>query len=237
MSSLLNSKQTAELLGVHVQTLRRWDEDGSFPSGSTPTGMRFYTPDQVTEYLDGGKHCSPLLYSSRVVDPLVQVAEVLIAERVRDSLSCRVTAALVEAAIATGVDSSVLLSHLSSLSSRGGIPEEASTAAGTLFLKILKYDAVLPDIQKRATEEFVLSTRDIDQSSTQKAIARALIVLKHTGCTPYNGDSDGDKRGFHKALWLRGRKARWFLPPAGVGPDPKELARMFLPDYDWSPLC
>lgn len=39
-------KDFAELLGVSVKTLQRWDREGTLKTSRTPTNRRYYTYDQ-----------------------------------------------------------------------------------------------------------------------------------------------------------------------------------------------
>ena len=39
-------KDFAELLGVSVKTLQRWDREGTLKANRTPTDRRYYTYDQ-----------------------------------------------------------------------------------------------------------------------------------------------------------------------------------------------
>lgn len=41
----------AEILGVSVKTLQRWDRDGRLKSKRTPTNRRYYTYDQYLEFV------------------------------------------------------------------------------------------------------------------------------------------------------------------------------------------
>ena len=43
-------KDFAELLGVSVKTLQRWDRDGILKSNRTPTDRRYYTYDQYLQF-------------------------------------------------------------------------------------------------------------------------------------------------------------------------------------------
>ena len=43
-------KEFAELLGVSVKTLQRWDREGILKSNRTPTNRRYYTYDQYLEF-------------------------------------------------------------------------------------------------------------------------------------------------------------------------------------------
>lgn len=47
--------EAAKLLGVTVKTLQRWDQGGVFKARRTPTNRRYYTKEQIKEYLKGGK--------------------------------------------------------------------------------------------------------------------------------------------------------------------------------------
>ena len=44
-------KEFAELLNVSVKTLQRWDMEGILTAKRTPTDRRFYTEEQLQEYL------------------------------------------------------------------------------------------------------------------------------------------------------------------------------------------
>lgn len=44
-------KEFAELLNVSVKTLQRWDRNKVLIAKRTPTGRRFYTEEQLQEYL------------------------------------------------------------------------------------------------------------------------------------------------------------------------------------------
>lgn len=43
-------KDFAELLGVSVKTLQRWDRDGILKANRTPTNRRYYTYDQYLQF-------------------------------------------------------------------------------------------------------------------------------------------------------------------------------------------
>ena len=43
-------KDFAELLGVSVKTLQRWDREGTLKANRTPTDRRYYTYDQYLQY-------------------------------------------------------------------------------------------------------------------------------------------------------------------------------------------
>ena len=47
-------KDFAELLGVSVKTLQRWDREGILKANRTPTDSRYYTYDQYLQldYMD-----------------------------------------------------------------------------------------------------------------------------------------------------------------------------------------
>ena len=44
-------KEFAELLNVSVKTLQRWDREGILTAKRMPTDRRFYTEEQLQEYL------------------------------------------------------------------------------------------------------------------------------------------------------------------------------------------
>ena len=44
-------KEFAELLNVSVKTLQRWDRDKILIAKRTPTNRRFYTEEQLEQYL------------------------------------------------------------------------------------------------------------------------------------------------------------------------------------------
>ena len=46
-------KDFAELLGVSVKTLQRWDRENILKAKRTPTDRRYYTYDQYLEYKGG----------------------------------------------------------------------------------------------------------------------------------------------------------------------------------------
>ena len=43
-------KDLAELLGVSVKTLQRWDREGTLKANRTPTNRRYYTYDQYLQF-------------------------------------------------------------------------------------------------------------------------------------------------------------------------------------------
>ena len=43
-------KDFAELLGVSVKTLQRWDSEGILKANRTPTNRRYYTYDQYLQF-------------------------------------------------------------------------------------------------------------------------------------------------------------------------------------------
>ena len=45
----------AEMLGVSVKTLQRWDREGHLKANRTPTDRRYYTHSQYVEYMGDGK--------------------------------------------------------------------------------------------------------------------------------------------------------------------------------------
>lgn len=51
MSTPLTITEAARLMGLHVKTLQRWDRAGRLVSQRTSTNRRYYTQQQVDEYL------------------------------------------------------------------------------------------------------------------------------------------------------------------------------------------
>ncbi len=51
-SNIINykPKDFAELLGVSVKTLQRWDREGTLKANRTPTDRRYYTYDQYLQF-------------------------------------------------------------------------------------------------------------------------------------------------------------------------------------------
>lgn len=45
-------KDFAEMIGVSVKTLQRWDREGILKAYRTPTNRRFYTDKQLSEYME-----------------------------------------------------------------------------------------------------------------------------------------------------------------------------------------
>lgn len=43
----------AKLIGVTVKTLQRWDVSGKLPAKRTPSNHRFYTQDDLDNYMKG----------------------------------------------------------------------------------------------------------------------------------------------------------------------------------------
>jgi putative resolvase len=52
---LYKPAQFAQLIGVHVKTLQRWDRLGIFKAYRTPTNRRYYTQEDYQRYLQGHK--------------------------------------------------------------------------------------------------------------------------------------------------------------------------------------
>lgn len=44
-------KEFAEMIGVSVKTLQRWDKNGKLKAHRTPTDRRFYTQEQYAQYM------------------------------------------------------------------------------------------------------------------------------------------------------------------------------------------
>jgi len=52
LKEILKPKDVAEILKVSTMTLRRWDADGQLPAFRTTTDRRYYTREQILEYLN-----------------------------------------------------------------------------------------------------------------------------------------------------------------------------------------
>ena len=50
-NKIYKPKEFAELLGVSVRTLQRWDKKGLLVAYRTPTNRRYYTHEQYLEYV------------------------------------------------------------------------------------------------------------------------------------------------------------------------------------------
>lgn len=51
MNTPLTITEASRLMGLHVKTLQRWDRDGKFLAKRTSTNRRYYTQEQINEYL------------------------------------------------------------------------------------------------------------------------------------------------------------------------------------------
>lgn len=49
MNKTYNISEAAEIMGVSVKTLQRWDREGKLVANRTPTNRRFYTENQLKE--------------------------------------------------------------------------------------------------------------------------------------------------------------------------------------------
>lgn len=49
--SIYKPQKFAEMIGVSVKTLQRWDKSGKLKAHRTPTDRRFYTQEQYTQYM------------------------------------------------------------------------------------------------------------------------------------------------------------------------------------------
>ena len=50
-AKIYKPKEFAELLGVSVRTLQRWDKKGLLVAYRTPTDRRYYTHEQYLKYI------------------------------------------------------------------------------------------------------------------------------------------------------------------------------------------
>ena len=52
----MTSSEFAERIGIHPQTVRKWDKEGTLPAHhKTSSGRRYYTEQQAEEFLNETK--------------------------------------------------------------------------------------------------------------------------------------------------------------------------------------
>ena len=58
-------QEFAEMIGVSVKTLQRWDKEGKLKAYRTPTDRRYYTHKQYVDYMSDGnrKHGKTVIYT------------------------------------------------------------------------------------------------------------------------------------------------------------------------------
>lgn len=56
----------AEMLGVSVKTLQRWDREGKLKAFRTPSDRRYYTHKQYVDYMSEGKPEGKTIIYARV---------------------------------------------------------------------------------------------------------------------------------------------------------------------------
>ena len=58
-------QEFAEMIGVSVKTLQRWDKEGKLKAYRTPTDRCYYTHKQYVDYMGDGnsKHCKTVIYT------------------------------------------------------------------------------------------------------------------------------------------------------------------------------
>ena len=58
-------QEFAEMIGVSVKTLQRWDKEGKLKAYRTPTNRRYYTHKQYVDYMGDGssKHGKTVIYA------------------------------------------------------------------------------------------------------------------------------------------------------------------------------
>ncbi|MGN8971847.1 MerR family transcriptional regulator, partial [Lactobacillus amylovorus] len=49
--TILKPKDVADRLGITTRALQTWDRKGIFKAKRSPTNRRFYTEDQINQYL------------------------------------------------------------------------------------------------------------------------------------------------------------------------------------------
>lgn len=64
-------KDFAELLGISVKTLQRWDREGTLKANRTPTGRRYYTYEQYLQF----KGINVIVTIKQIIDKDISDAE------------------------------------------------------------------------------------------------------------------------------------------------------------------
>ena len=64
-------KDFAELLGVSVKTLQRWDREGTLKANRTPTDRRYYTYEQYLQF----KGTNVIVTIKQIIDEDISDAE------------------------------------------------------------------------------------------------------------------------------------------------------------------
>lgn len=54
--NIYKPQEFAEMLGILVKTLQRWDNEGKLKANRSPTDRRYYTHKQYVEYMVGGEN-------------------------------------------------------------------------------------------------------------------------------------------------------------------------------------
>ena len=62
MKNTYNISEAAELIGVSVKTLQRWDRDGKLVASRTPSNRRYYTKNQLKKYIEVGDNVMYYVY-------------------------------------------------------------------------------------------------------------------------------------------------------------------------------
>lgn len=81
--NIYKPQEFAEMIGVSVKTLQRWDNENKLKAYRTPTDRRYYTHKQYVDYMDDGnsKHGKTIIYtrvsSNGQKDDLVNQVEFL----------------------------------------------------------------------------------------------------------------------------------------------------------------
>ena len=69
-------KDFAELLGISVKTLQRWDREGILKANRTPTDRRYYTYDQQLQFkginIENGKRGADIYARGIIVDQCIE---------------------------------------------------------------------------------------------------------------------------------------------------------------------
>lgn len=59
-TNYLSGPEFARRIGIHIQTVRYWDRTGKLTAHhKTPGGRRFYTEEQVEQFLSNNSNVNP----------------------------------------------------------------------------------------------------------------------------------------------------------------------------------
>lgn len=68
---VMKPKEVAEVLGVSVSTIQKWDENGVFPARRTPTNRRYYLKSDCDQLKNHFQSEMSMIYVSNQVNELL----------------------------------------------------------------------------------------------------------------------------------------------------------------------